>query len=123
MAGGGPDRRRWGAIVGLIALYAVLLQAFLTVSAPGALLREAGILCLDHGGGSPADAPADGPTPHDHACCTLAHGATVVPPGPSVALPVQHIAQGTAVVWLPEADIPRTGPPTHAESARGPPLA
>jgi hypothetical protein len=120
MAGGGPSRHRRGAIIGLIALYAVLLQAFLTVSAPGAVLREAGILCLDHEAGHPADGL---PAHRDHACCTLAHGAPAVPPNPVEAVAVPTPARVTAVVWRPEAAIPRTGPPTHATSARGPPLA
>lgn len=108
---------RGRAIIGVIALYGLLLQAFLAAAHPVAM-PDAGILCAEH---EPASPGSDRPLHHDHQCCTAAQGAQLAP-APSSDLTAVPVPPAPArVAWRPEASRPRTGPPTHAHSARGPP--
>jgi hypothetical protein len=108
-------------IIGVIALYALLLQAFLAFAAPALSPDPTGsVLCAEHGSGAPADDQAD---VQCHACCAAVHIGNLAPP-PLDAFPVLWPFQRVArVVWRPEAEVLKTGPPTHAQSARGPPIA
>lgn len=110
------------AIIGVIALYALLLQAFLAFAAPTLSLDQNGeVLCTEHGSGAPAHDQADAQC---HSCCAVMHIGNLAPPPPSDAValswPFQQVAR---VAWRPEAEVFKTGPPTHAQSARGPPIA
>lgn len=110
------------AIMGVIALYGLLLQAFVAAATPMALPDLVGAICAVQDGahsGSP-----DGPSlPHDHQCCTAVHAGSLPPP-PGAGLAASWPAPATtAIVWRPEAAVPKTGPPTHSHSARGPPSA
>lgn len=116
-----PLTVRGRAIIGMVALYALLLQAFLGFATPTHALGSPGaVLCAEHGSG-PSD---DGAAPrHAHPCCTLVQvvGAALPPSEPvAVAWP---FAPAQRLAWRPEADRPKTGPPPSATSARGPPAA
>ncbi|NNM72684.1 hypothetical protein [Enterovirga aerilata] len=112
---------RWRAIVGAIALYAVLLQAFVAAATPTLSLDGRGILCTEHGPGQPEGGGA--PARHDHHCCLPGHGPALAPP-PGGYDPVSwRTAEAIRIAWRPEADLPRTGPPEGSHTARGPPLA
>jgi len=109
------------AIMSVIALYALLIQAFLGFAAPARLLPGSGtVLCAEHAAGDPG-VPA---VPvHVHACCTLVQaGALTLPDTPSTGVSLPAPA-ATQLVWRPEAEILRTGPPPRPGSARGPPAA
>lgn len=109
------------ALLGVIALYGMLLQAFLSGAAPLAPTRLVHELCLAVGGSS-APSP-DLPVRHDHACCLVGHVELAASPPQPAAMVRLAPAPPALVAWRPEAAIPKTGPPTHAQSARGPPLA
>ncbi|MDP4023039.1 hypothetical protein Q8W71_10420 [Methylobacterium sp. NEAU 140] len=123
MAGRRTGSARGRALVGVLALYALLLQAFLGFATPVTGAAEAA-LCAAHAvdAGAP-DAPADGKA-HLHCalCCTAVHVAKLAPPpaGAAAARPALGVAR---VAWRSERAFPPTGPPIHATSARGPPAA
>ena len=109
------------AILGVIALYGLLLQGFLAAATPVPVTDLAGILCVTHdgaGSGSP-----DTPVRHDHQCCTAAPVGALGPPPLSDAFSAWSLPPSTLVAWRPEASLFKTGPPTHSHSARGPPSA
>jgi hypothetical protein len=109
------------AIIGLVALYALLLQAFLGFAAPVPALADAGaVLCAEH----PVDGPGHGPVQiHVHACCTLVQAGALALPAAACAGPVMPRAPAAQLSWRPEAELPRTGPPPRVGTARGPPSA
>lgn len=107
------------AILGVVALYALLLQAFVAAATPSGATDLAGFVC-QHGSSAPSP---DQPVRHDHQCCTAVHIGDVAPP-PCSAVEVAWAAPlAVTAVWRPEAAIPKTGPPTRSHSARGPPSA
>lgn len=113
---------RGRAILGVIVLYGLLLQAFLVAAAPARASTDAlAVLCAHDGSGAPAG--EHGAADHDHACCTAAHLGTWAPPSPPVSLLAWVPPATVAAEWRPEAAIPKTGPPTRQHSARGPPPA
>lgn len=109
------------AIMGVIALYALLLQAFLGFAVPTRPLPgPESVLCAEHAAGDP-DTPS---VPvHVHACCTLAQAGALTLPNiawTSVPMPAPSAVR---VVWRPGAERLRTGPPPRSGTARGPPAA
>ena len=102
----------------MIALYALLLQALVATATPSIAADLNGVICASQHDGSGPKAPVD----HRHQCCTAAHIGIAAPPPGHVAAIWQPPA-ATYLVWRPEAALPRTGPPTHDTSARGPPVA
>ena len=110
------------AIMGVIALYGLLLQAFLTAATPVVLPDLTGAICAVQDGAH--SGPPDGPSlPHDHQCCTAVHAGGLPPPPAAGAAAIWRAPATTPVVWRSEAAVPKTGPPNHAHSARGPPSA
>lgn len=109
------------AIIAVVALYALLLQAFMGFAAPAQTLASPGVvLCAEH----PVDCPDHGPIQiHVHACCTLVQAAALALPVAESAVAVSGYAPAVRLSWRPEADLPRTGPPPRVGSARGPPAA
>ncbi|MCJ2057691.1 hypothetical protein MKL09_14130 [Methylobacterium sp. J-048] len=105
----------------MVALYALLLQAFLGFATPAHAFGSSGaVLCAEHESGT----PDDGAAPlHAHPCCTLVQvvGA-VLPPSEPVAV-AWSFEPAVRLAWRPEAAHPKTGPPLSASSARGPPAA
>lgn len=64
------------AIIGLVALYALLLQAFLGLATPSRALDGPGeVLCAGHSSGEPASKSV-----HVHACCTVVQAGTLTLP-------------------------------------------
>lgn len=113
----GPALR---AVIAVLALYALLLQAFLGGLMPWPATTDG--LCAQHS--DPAAIP-EAPVPHRHGdCCTAAQATgPALPPRPAV----------TALRWAAAADLhpawPLTGsigaraPPGTIASPRGPPTA
>lgn len=108
------------AILGVVALYALLLQAFVAAATPsGGAIDLAGFTCRHENSAPSPDQPAR----HDHQCCTAVHiGNVAPPPCPGVTV-VWTAPRPIAVPWRSEAAIPKTRPPTRSHSARGPPSA
>lgn len=109
------------AIIGVIALYALLLQPFLAAATPAMMPDAAGILCATHDGPAPSGPAVPGRS--DHQCCTAAFPGGPVPPPAASAVVSRMQAIAVAVSWYPEAAIGRPGPTTHSHSPRGPPAA
>lgn len=107
------------AILGVVALYALLLQAFVAAATPSGPIDPAGFIC-QHGNAVPSP---DQPARHDHQCCTAVHIGNVAPPPCSAAAFAWAAPRAVTAPWRPEAAIPKTGPPTRSHSARGPPSA
>lgn len=108
----------WNAAVGLVALYALLLQAVMAAATPTGQIAPPGVICAAAGS---AHQPPDKPVGHDHACCTALHFGNLAPPPSDPAPEPIRWPKRILVVWQPEARLPRTGPPAYAHSARGPP--
>jgi hypothetical protein len=118
----GLQRAAWQrAMVAAIALYALLLQSFVAHATPAAAPDPFGTICAaDHAEGTPAPGKS---TRHDHQCCTTAQLGTLAPPPEASAVTTRPDHPARSAFWRPEASVARTGPPTHAQSARGPPVA
>lgn len=107
------------AILGVIALYALLLQAFVAAATPSGAIDLTGFICQHE---SSAPSP-DQPVRHDHQCCTAVHIGNIAPPPCSAVAVAWTAPRAVTAVWRREAAIPKTGPPTRSHSARGPPSA
>ncbi len=114
---------RWRALVAVLALYGLVLQAFLAGLAPGPVAAtvpaasSAGILCQTH------QAPAGSePLARAHACCTLACPAPLPPPAPATG---EAWPPRSAIVlsWSLSGTAPAHASPARPASARGPPVA
>ena len=105
----------------MVALYALLLQAFLGFAVPAYAAGLPGtVLCAEHGSGT----PDDGTAPlHAHPCCTLVQVGSVALPSCEPVAVAWPLARAVRLAWRPEAERPKTGPPRAATSARGPPAA
>jgi hypothetical protein len=107
------------AIIGVIALYALLLQAFLGFATPSIAFGADGVLCVEHGSAAP-----DGKSGavHKHQCCLPVQPGTLLPPpdSPPEAVAFARVAQ--VVAWRPTSDVLTTGPPKRTHQPRGPPL-
>ncbi|WP_053080620.1 hypothetical protein [Methylobacterium variabile] len=108
---------RWRAVVAVLSLYGLVLQAFLAGLNPLPVAAGAGILCQTH-----QEAPAGSGAAHVHACCTVACPGLLAPPAPAAAQawPPRIV---TGLSWRRDAAAPPRGPPTRSFSARGPPAA
>nr|WP_276081544.1 hypothetical protein [Methylobacterium sp. GC_Met_2] len=117
-----PPRTVQGrAILSVIALYALLFQAFLGLAAPARAFAAPGaVLCAEHPAGDPDHGPI---SIHIHACCTLVQAGNLTLPISVSAVPASAIGPVVQVVWRPKAELPRTGPPPRSGTARGPPAA
>jgi hypothetical protein len=116
-----PQTVQGRAIIGMVALYALLLQAFLGFATPAHAFGSPGVvLCAEHASG----APEDGPAPlHAHPCCTLVQVTGMALPASEPVAVAWPFAPSRRLVWRAEAAHPKTGPPLTATSARGPPAA
>lgn len=114
-----PRTGRGRAIIGLVALYALLLQAFLGLATPSRALDGPGeVLCAGHSSGEPASKGV-----HVHACCTVVQAGTLTLPPIDPEAAAWPSAPTSLCAWRPEAEIPTTGPPAYNGTARGPPAA
>ncbi|GJE16964.1 DUF2946 family protein [Methylobacterium marchantiae] len=116
------------AIIAVIALYAVCLQALLAPMASPLLPLPGGAICA-HGEAQASsdqppvdDVPADGAAACRHSCCILAHVAQVFPepegPFATIAWPIRAATRPTR----PALVIAKArAPPDRSSSPRGPP--
>ena len=111
------------AVIALVALYGLFLQAFLSgmLPAPGVHGPDGISIC------APADAAGPeerGGKPARHDCCIAAcPGPVAAPPDPGATAAAWPPRSAVRVSWTPADTILSTGPPVHAASARGPPSA
>lgn len=109
------------ATIGLIALYALLLQAFLGYATPAGAVGGTGtVICAEH----PADASGGGTVAkHVHPCCTVVQAGALALPSLEPVASAWPSRRAIRLAWRPEAELPRTGPPRRDGTARGPPEA
>jgi hypothetical protein len=118
-----PHRSVHGrAIIGVIALYALVFQAFLAALAPALPRLDGGILCAEHltASGTPADDEL--PCGH-HACCTQVQAAHFLPPAQVASATAIWPPRAAPVPWRAAATIRARAPPDQGTSPRGPPAA
>ncbi|AMB46056.1 hypothetical protein [Methylobacterium sp. AMS5] len=118
-----PHRSVHGrAIIGVIALYALVFQAFLAVLAPALPRLDGGILCAEHV--SPSGTPADDEQPcGHHACCTQVQAVQVPPPAQVASAVALRPPRAAPVPWRAAQTIRARAPPDQGTSPRGPPAA
>jgi hypothetical protein len=116
-----PQTVQSRAAIGLLALYALLLQAFLGYATPAEIgLGTGAVICAEH----PADASGGGTVnKHVHSCCTVGQAGALAVPSLDLVASAWPAAPAVRVAWRPEAELPRTGPPQRDGTARGPPEA
>ncbi|WP_238183828.1 hypothetical protein [Methylobacterium trifolii] len=105
----------------MIALYALLLQAFLGALAPPAFAGPGEAMICGHDG---TDAPADDPAAcRQHECCLPIHAEplTLAPVASLLATPAWPLRVATRLVWSPADAIAPRAPPDPTASPRGPP--
>ncbi|TNC10194.1 hypothetical protein FF100_23185 [Methylobacterium terricola] len=114
-SGGRAARGR--AVVAVLTLYGLVLQAFLTGLGPAPVAAGIGILCQEHPGSPGRDGLV-----HPHACCPLACSGSVAPPAPAAGQAWPRRA-ALGPVWRVAATAALRSPAAGPASARGPPAA
>ncbi|KQQ29447.1 hypothetical protein ASF53_18670 [Methylobacterium sp. Leaf123] len=118
-----PHRSVHGrAIIGVIALYALVFQAFLTVLAPTLPRFDGSVLCAEHlaPSGTPAD---DEPSCGHHACCTQVQAVHLLSPTQAASALAIWPPRAAPVPWRAAGTIRARAPPDQGTSPRGPPAA
>jgi hypothetical protein len=110
------------AAISVIAIYALLLQAFLTASAPAVASPDGTILCVQAG---PAQGPA-GSTPaghhHDCPCCILCCAAALCTPAGADSAAIVFPSRVASAIEFPATPVPAARSfLKHFFAARGPP--
>ncbi|GAB6970584.1 hypothetical protein JCM16408A_13320 [Methylobacterium phyllosphaerae] len=108
------------AIIAMIALYALVLQAFLggLVALPAAPLGS--VICAEHDGSSSSG--DQGPACHQHACCTAVQAVQLIHPMLTVFATVAWAPPQVApVAWRDAGMVQARAPPQQSVSPRGPP--
>lgn len=108
------------AIIGVIALYALVLHAFLLALAPVMPAQAGSEICAQH---AEAGTPDDGAGCRHHACCTQAQGVETGSPPEAAFAQLDWPAVSTPAAWRPEAVTRARAPPDQGTSPRGPPAA
>lgn len=108
------------AIIAVVALYALLLQAFLGGLAPVSPVSAGGVICAEHGDSA---VPGDhGPACHQHACCVAAQAAKLLDQLTLAFATVDWVSVRVSSVPRREAGILQArAPPDQSVSPRGPP--
>ncbi len=107
------------AIIGVIALYALVLQALLTVLAPALPRLDGSLLCAEHlGSGIPAE---EGQTCGHHACCIQVQAADLPSPSRADSSPALWPPASVPLARPSAAAIQPRAPPDQGISPRGPP--
>lgn len=110
------------AIIAVIALYALVLQAFLGGLVPLPAPPLGGVICAEHSGSSAPDDQA--PACHQHACCTAAQAAHLLHPLLSVFATVAWASPWVVPApWRDAGTAQARAPPDQSVSPRGPPTA
>ncbi|MBO1020538.1 hypothetical protein IPV08_11205 [Methylobacterium sp. SD274] len=108
------------AIIAMIALYGLCLQAFLGTMAPPAPAGWEGALC----GHDAPDDPADASPACAHACCTAAHAGPQAPGQDTAFATVVWQARPAPLPPRPDVVVPAArAPPDQSIGSRGPPSA
>lgn len=107
------------AIIGVIALYALVLQAFLTIAAPTMPRIDSGTICAEHA--APAASDDDGPPECHHACCMQVHAVALQAPDASGFLLTVWPARATPLPRREASTRSARAPPDQGISPRGPP--
>ncbi|MEH3117468.1 MAG: hypothetical protein PGN25_07635 [Methylorubrum populi] len=115
-----PHRSVHGrAIIGVIALYALALQAFLTVLAPAAPSFTGSVLCAEHdAAGAPSD---DGRACGHRDCCTQVQAVVIPGPAPAVSHRPAWPPRAAPIPWRAAETIRARAPPNQGTGPRGPP--
>ncbi|WP_232630404.1 hypothetical protein [Methylobacterium sp. Leaf118] len=116
-----PPRSVYGrAIIGVIALYALVLHAFLGALAPVMPVSAGSEICTQH---AAAEAPDEGTGCRHHACCTQVQGIQAGPPPETPFAALAWPLVVTSVTWRPDPAARARAPPDQGTSPRGPPAA
>jgi hypothetical protein len=117
-----PETVQGRAIIAVIALYALVLQAFLGGLVPLPSGPVGNVICAEHGD---AGAPSDqGPACHQHACCAAAQAAQPLPPLLSAFATVAWSPLRVSdAAWRDAGPVQARAPPDRSVSPRGPPAA
>lgn len=123
----GESVRRLRALTAVLALYALVMQAFLggivasAAAAPSALPFD--VHCLDQTERADPSAP-QAPAHHHTGCCTVAHPAAAMPPPlPAITAIVWPQPIVVHVIWRMQGIASARAPPFTLASARAPPAA
>ncbi|MFE1600331.1 hypothetical protein [Methylobacterium sp. ID0610] len=115
---------RLRALGAVLALYGLVLQAFLMGLSPVPAASAAGVICTAHGPGHPSRGGRDAPLPSTaHACCAAACQGLAPPPLPQAAALARPLRVAVALTWRRGDAVPVRTPPPLSGSARGPPRA
>ncbi len=126
----GENVRALRALTAVVALYALVMQAFLggivasAAAAPSALPFD--VHCLDGASGSERADPSAplAPAHHNACCCTAAAPAAGTPPPlPAVTSIVWPQPLVVRVIWRMQGVASARAPPFTLASARAPPAA
>ena len=122
-----PQNRMGRAVIGMIAAYALILQAFfasfaLAQTSGGHSSSDAlGILCTAASPAPEAPSAPSAPATHLISCCLICHfaGSCAVPPPQVLFGPVPAV--GTVIAAIPPADHEITRGPVRNGLSRAPP--
>jgi len=106
------------AILGLIAMWALLLQGTLATANAEPFDPAQGIHCGQDQSGSPATPDKSS---HQHQCCTASHISKAVLPTPQASSFRFELTPASAIVWRISTFLEKTGPPERDHNPRGPP--
>jgi len=108
------------AILGLIAMWALLLQGTLAASAAPDFDPAQGIHCAQDHGEAPSTPEKGG---HQHQCCPAAHVSKLALPAPLASAFRFERQPANPFVWRISTFLEKTGPPERDHHPRGPPAA
>ncbi|GJE80106.1 hypothetical protein [Methylorubrum thiocyanatum] len=115
-----PHRSVHGrAIIGVIALYALVLHAFVTVLAPTPPRLDGGVLCAEHA--ASGERSKDGQSCGHHACCTQVQAVHLPPPVQAASSLAVWPPRAVPVIWRAAETVRARAPPDQGTSPRGPP--
>lgn len=108
------------AVIAVIALYALFLQAFLGGLVPLPSIPVGGVICAEHDGST---VPSDhGPACQHHTCCTAVQAAQLLQPLLSAFATVAWAPTRVASAqWRDAGTVRARAPPDQSVSPRGPP--
>ncbi|WP_238178599.1 hypothetical protein [Methylobacterium dankookense] len=109
------------AIIGVIALYALLLQAFLGGLSPSVSTPAGPEICARH---DAASVPVDHESAcRQHVCCTAMQGAGWLLPLPTAFATVTWApVQVASAAWREAGPVRARAPPDRSVGPRGPPI-
>ena len=110
------------AIISVVALYALVLQAVLGGLGPLPSAPVGAVICAEHDGST---GPGDhGPACQHHACCTMAQAVQLLHPLLwAFAAVAWAPARVTSAPWRDAGAVQARAPPDPSVSPRGPPTA